>query len=111
MARKQRGEIVSWYQQPEPETCPLCGRSIPADQRDEHHLVPKSRGGRHTRALHRICHRQIQDLFSEAELEKSYFTVDALLDHPEMRKFVNWVIKKPPGFYDGTKKSRRRRDE
>ncbi|MCF6370618.1 HNH endonuclease [Rhizobium halophilum] len=109
MARKRREEITSWYQKPEPEICPLCGRIIPEDQRDEHHLVPKSRGGRETQALHRICHRQIHALFSEAELEKSYATVDALLEHEEMRKFVTWVSKKPPGFYDGTKRSNRRR--
>ena len=109
MARKRREEIVSWYQKPEPVICPLCGRIIPDDQRDEHHLVPKSRGGRETQALHRICHRQIHALFSEAELEKSYATVEALLEHEEMRKFVAWVSKKPPGFYDGTKRSNRRR--
>lgn len=110
MARKHRQDIVSWYQTPEPEICPLCGRQIPEDQRDEHHLVPKSRGGRETQYLHRICHRQIHALFSEAELEKSYPTVDALLGHEEIRKFVAWVAKKPPGFYDGTKRSNRRRE-
>jgi hypothetical protein len=111
MARKYRGEIVSWYQQPEPETCTLCGRVILPEHRDEHHLVPKSRGGKETLPLHRICHMQIHALFSEAELEKSYPTVSALLDHPEMQKFVAWVSRKPPGFHDGTKKSRRRREE
>ena len=64
---------------------------------------------RETQALHRICHRQIHALFSEAELEKSYATVEALLEHEEMRKFVAWVVKKPPGFFDGTKRSNRRR--
>ncbi len=49
-------------------------------------------------------------LFSEAELEKTYFTVEALLAHEEMQKFVAWVSKKPPGFYDGTKRSNRRRE-
>ncbi|WP_210008483.1 HNH endonuclease [Neorhizobium galegae] len=109
MMRKQKQDIVSWYQQPEPEICPLCGRLIPEDQRDEHHLVPKSRGGRETQFLHRICHRQIHALFSEAELEKSYSTIASLLDHPEIGKFVSWVAKKPPGFYDGTKRSNHRR--
>ncbi|TDK37125.1 HNH endonuclease [Rhizobium deserti] len=109
MTRKPRYDVVSWYEQPEPEICPLCGRDIPQDQRDEHHLVPKSRGGRQTQSLHRICHRQIHALFSEAEIEKSFPTMDALLEHPEIRKFAAWVAKKPPGFYDGTKRSNRRR--
>ncbi|WP_337268806.1 HNH endonuclease [Oryzifoliimicrobium ureilyticus] len=109
MARKIRAEVVSWYQPPEPVICPLCGRHIPESQRDEHHLVPKSRGGRKTQFLHRICHRQIHALFSEVELEKSYSTIEALLEHPEIRKFADWVAKKPDGFYDGTKRSHRRR--
>jgi len=86
MARKHRYDVVSWYEKPEPEICPLCGRLIPDDQRDEHHLVPKSRGGRQTQPLHRICHRQIHALFSEAELEKTYPTIDALLEHPQVRR-------------------------
>ncbi|MGF9693004.1 HNH endonuclease signature motif containing protein [Rhizobium sp. 0TCS1.26] len=95
--------------EPAPDICPLCGREIPEDQRDAHHLVPKSRGGRETRFLHRICHRQIHALFSEAELETSYSTVEALLEHPEIQKFAAWVARKPPGFFDGTRRSNRRK--
>ena len=47
--------------------CPLCERKIPPSQRDAHHLVPKSKGGRHTEYLHRICHRQIHALYTETE--------------------------------------------
>lgn len=111
MARKHREKIAAWYHPPEEVICPLCGREIPEDQRDEHHLVPKSRGGRETQTLHRICHRQIHALFSEAELETSYATVEALLAHPEMAKFVAWVSRKPPGFFDGTRRSNRRKEK
>jgi 5-methylcytosine-specific restriction endonuclease McrA len=107
MARKRRDEVTSWYEQPEPLVCPMCERVIPDDQKDEHHLVPKSRGGRETQFLHRICHRQIHALLTEAELEKRYSTINALLEHPEVQKFVAWVKKKPPGFYDGSKRSNR----
>jgi 5-methylcytosine-specific restriction endonuclease McrA len=110
MARKRNQDIISWYQAPPPDICPLCGRIVPAEQRDEHHLVPKSRGGRETQVLHRICHRQIHAQFSEAELEQSYPTVEALLAHPTIQTFVAWVRKKPPGFYDGTRRSNRRRE-
>ncbi|TCS05326.1 HNH endonuclease signature motif containing protein [Rhizobium sp. BK418] len=110
MVRKRNRDITSWYHAPEPDICPLCGRIVPADQRDEHHLVPKSRGGRETQVLHRICHRQIHAQFSEAELEQSYATVEALLAHPTIQTFVAWVKKKPPGFYDGTQPSKRRRE-
>lgn len=111
MARKHREKIASWYKPSAEVICPLCGRDIPEDQRDEHHMVPKSRGGRETQTLHRICHRQIHALFSEAELETNYSTAEALLAHPEMAKFVTWVAKKPSGFFDGTKRSNRRKDK
>jgi hypothetical protein len=74
---------------------------------DAHHLVPKSKGGRQTRGLHRICHRQIHALFSHTELVQHYSTIEALLQHPEIQKFVEWVRKKPPDFIDGTRRSRR----
>ena len=33
---------------PAPLVCPLCERPIPDAQKDAHHLVPKSKGGRQT---------------------------------------------------------------
>lgn len=87
--------------------CPLCERPIPRSQQDAHHLVPKSKGGRYTAYLHRICHRQIHALFTETELARQFHTVDALLAHPEMGSFVTWVRSKPPEFYERTRKSLR----
>lgn len=89
--------------------CPLCGRPIPPSQRDEHHLRPKSEGGRETTTLHRICHRQIHALFTERELADAYFTIDALLAHPELGKFLRWVKRKPDDFFERTRKSARLR--
>ncbi len=85
--------------------CPLCQRTIPAAQRDAHHLVPRSRGGVRTEYLHRICHRQIHALFTETELARQYYSVESLLAHPEMARFVNWVRTKPDGFFERTRKS------
>lgn len=67
----------------EPVICPLCERPIPPAQRDAHHLVPKSEGGRHTTFLQRVCHRQIHALLTETELARQYATVEALRAHPE----------------------------
>lgn len=92
-----------------PPICPLCGRPIPEGQKDAHHLVPKSKGGRATEFLHRICHRQIHALFSETELARYYSDVEALLAHPEMARFVAWVRTKPEDFYERTRKSQRLR--
>ncbi len=91
----------------DPPICPLCERPIPALQRDAHHLVPKSRGGRATEYLHRICHRQIHALLTEAELARDFNTVEALMTHPQIALFVAWVRSKPPGFAVRSRKSQR----
>ena len=109
MPRRRRDEPVGGYPSRNDEVCPLCNREIPAAQRDKHHLVPRVKGGRETEFMHRICHRQIHALFSEAELAQKYATIDALLQHPEVQKFVNWIQSKPVDFVDGPKMSHRRR--
>ncbi|MFM9878788.1 MAG: HNH endonuclease [Burkholderiaceae bacterium] len=95
---------------PAPLVCALCGRPIPHAQKDEHHLVPKSKGGRHTTSLHRICHRQIHALLTETELAREFSTVQALLAHPEIERFVAWVKTKPVDFMERSRKSQRLRD-
>ena len=88
-------------------TCPLCNRVIPPAQADRHHLVPKSKGGRRTEFLHRVCHRQVHALLTEGELAVQYATVEALLQHPEQQAFVAWVKTKPEDFFVRTHKSTR----
>jgi hypothetical protein len=105
--RKQAAERPLVRRPEQDPVCPLCDRPIPASQRDEHHLVPKSRGGVETVCLHRICHRQIHALLTEAELEREFRQVDALRQHPEMARFLAWVRRKPPDFFERTRKSDR----
>jgi hypothetical protein len=69
--------------------------------------VPKSKGGRLTEGLHRICHRHIHANFTEAELEEQYSTIKALLETPAIQKFVAWVKTKPPEYYDRSRTTRR----
>ena len=88
--------------------CPLCCRPIPAAQQDAHHLVPRSRGGTQKQVLHRICHRQVHALLTDTQLARDYATVQALLAHPDVTRFVAWVRDKPPGFMERTRRSRRR---
>jgi hypothetical protein len=87
--------------------CPLCDREIPPAQLDAHHLVPKSKGGRQTKFLHRVCHRQVHALLTETELARNYSTVVALLAHRELQAFVDWVKTKPAEFFVPTRKSAR----
>lgn len=111
MTGRIRRKLLAQRLQAPPEAapliCPLCERPIPDDQKDAHHLVPKSRGGRHTQYLHRICHRQIHALLTETELARDYATVEALQAHPDLARFVAWVRNKPDDFHERTRKSQR----
>lgn len=90
-----------------PSICPLCDRAIPESQKDAHHLIPKSKGGKKTEFLHRICHKQVHALFTETELAVKFNTAEGLRTHPEMQKFIVWVKNKPNDFYEKTRKSGR----
>jgi len=95
-------EIIS-----DPVICPICGRSIPESQKDAHHLIPKSKGGKSFEYLHRICHKQIHALFKENELAKILNTAESLRNHSDMQTFINWVKNKPDDFYERAAKSSR----
>jgi len=82
--------------------CPLCGRPLGTVNIDRHHLVPKSLKGREQFPIHKICHRKIHATFSERELLHAYHTWEALRGDEGIRAFIEWVAKKPPGFYART---------
>lgn len=88
-------------------TCPICSRVIPESQKDAHHLIPRSKGGKATEYLHRICHKQIHALFNENELAKILNTAESLRNHSDMQTFINWVKNKPDNFYERAAKSSR----
>ena len=86
--------------------CGLCGRVV--ERRTRHHLIPRSRHGNkrvkrsfNREALHRTvplcgaCHRQIHRTLTEKELEREYNTVEALLTHPGISRFVRWIEREP----------------
>lgn len=87
--------------------CPLCQRKIPPHLESRHHLTPKLRGGKNgpIAILHKICHGKIHSLFSETELARRYNTIELLLKHEEIQKFVRWIQKRP---IDYTSSNRRR---
>ncbi|WP_018899346.1 HNH endonuclease [Rhizobium sp. 2MFCol3.1] len=109
MARKIRDDVASRDVEVEPVICSLCERAIPDDQIQEHHLVPKSKGGKVKVPLHRICHSHIHATFTDAQLAKKFSTIAAILDDPTIQKFVTWVKTKPPGFQDEAEERGRRR--
>lgn len=96
------------------EYCPICHRVLGEVNIDEHHLIPKTFKGKHTIRMHRICHQKIHATWSERELLHVFNTVEMILSNEEMQKFVKWVAKKPPEYYDSSKdtcdrKSKRKR--
>jgi hypothetical protein len=80
--------------------CPICDREMyQGSSVNEHHLIPKTFGGKKTVLIHRICHQKIHSIFSERELEKVYHTIESLIQHDEMKKFIKWLRNKPATFY------------
>ena len=63
----------------------------------KHHLVPKSRVGEETVAICSDCHRQLHALFTLAELEREFSTVEALKNSPAMQKWIRWAGKQSGG--------------
>src|SRR5262245_14326070 len=78
-----------------PDPCPLCLR--PNLHPSDHHLVPKSRGGKVTKTICSACHRAIHATLSNVELEREYRTVEALLAHPMLKKTIAFIAKQDPG--------------
>jgi len=90
--------------------CPLCSREITSESyADEHHLIPKSLGGKETVTLHRICHSKIHSIFTERELKSSYYTIKLLKQNEEIIKFIKWIKNKSPEFHMKTKTSNNKR--
>ena len=52
------------------------------------------------------CHRQIHRTLTEKELEREYNTVEALLSHPDIFRFVRWIEHKPHGVVTRGDRSR-----
>lgn len=88
--------------------CPLCGRPMRAGSVvDQHHLVPKSKGGRVTVLMHRICHRKLHTVLSEDELARDYASPERLREHPDIAAFIRWISRRPPEFDDRHRRPRR----
>lgn len=92
------------------ENCQICGRALkPGPSIDEHHLVPKTYGGKETVLIHKICHQKIHSLFDEKQLRDKYNTITSLINNDDMRSFIKWVRKKPIDFIDKNIQSNKRR--
>ncbi|WP_419809859.1 HNH endonuclease [Sphingomonas sp.] len=89
----------------EAATCALCAR--PLGVRVEwHHLVPRSEGGRVTAPVHPICHRTIHALVPNADLARTFSTIDSLRAREDVARFLRWIADKPPDFHAPVRRAR-----
>jgi len=87
--------------------CELCGSEV--DELNFHHLIPRTLHSnkwfekRYTKAFMRdtgimvckfICHGQIHRFLTEKEMGTTYNTLEKLLEHPDVKKFVEWRKKR-----------------
>ena len=96
------------------DRCELCGRPVGEDRLTRHHLLPRSRSRKMKRrrkgrqdlkrrdpgrtvALCGPCHRNVHVSIDNADLARGYDSVEALRDHPGVRRFTEWVKDKPHG--------------
>lgn len=89
--------------------CALCQRElISGPSIDEHHLIPKLKGGKKGPkvTIHKVCHRFIHATFTEGELARTYNTIEVLLSHESIQKFVRWIAKKQPDYMDSIVESK-----
>jgi hypothetical protein len=77
------------------DPCPLCER--PNFHPSDHHLVPRSRGGKITLAICRDCHHAVHAIFTNKELETKYHTVTELLGHADFAKMIAFIARQDPG--------------
>ncbi|MDF1698603.1 MAG: HNH endonuclease [Saprospiraceae bacterium] len=91
--------------------CPICERILGSnDTISKHHLIPKSKGGKHSETIliHNICHQKIHSVFNERELRDDFNTIEKLKNSEEMQKFIKWVAKKDINYYQSNKKMKKR---
>lgn len=91
--------------------CKICNRELIEGTYDEHHLIPASLGGKNKEKipLHYICHNKLHHTFTEREMANFYNTVERLVSHEEIQKFIKWIQKKDVYYYSKNKDTRKRK--
>ena len=89
--------------------CSICNREMIEGLYNDHHLIPSTFGGKEKITLHIICHDKLHHTFSEREMVNYYHTIERLLEHEEIKKFVKWVSKKDINYYSKNKDTKKRK--
>lgn len=80
------------------ERCPICQRFVPDGCWERHHLIPRSCKGKETLSLCNSCGDMVHRIFSLQEMKTCYNTLEIILAHPDVQKWVKWVNKHPFDF-------------
>lgn len=86
--------------------CPLCEEEVSPSDTSEHHIVPRSKGGKEKEPVCNPCHSQIHALFTNKELAEME-TLGTLLDQESIKTYIKWRKKHPNEYSITTKKSTR----
>lgn len=78
--------------------CPVCKRLTPPNLIEKHHLIPKSKKGKETASVCVSCGDMLHKIFSLKEMRDNYNTIDKILEHEDIIKWVKWISKKPNDF-------------
>ena len=91
--------------------CPICERDMFKDGKstNQHHFVPKSRGGKAQEHCHRICHDMLHRTWTNKELENEFSDPEVIRADYRMEKFLKWISRKDPLFYESSKDSNERK--
>ena len=84
--------------------CSLCSREVP--ELTEHHLVPKSRGGKDCISICADCHKQLHSLYDNKHLENILNTPNTIKGDKKFSKYTKWVSKKQHGAAGKTKRAK-----
>ena len=79
-------------------TCELCRRQVPRRLITQHHVKPKSEGGKHAHKtpLCKPCHKQVHATFSNKELARLYADLEALRNAEPLQPFLKWIARQKP---------------
>jgi hypothetical protein len=87
------------------DRCELCGREEVV--LTFHHLIPRTlHSNKKFKKLYTReelcrgieictdCHRNIHNFITEKDMGRQYNTIEALMEHEKVKKFVNWIAKR-----------------
>ena len=93
--------------------CQMCKRDTPQEVLEKHHLIPKSRKNKKKRTIKNTikvcvdCGDQLHQLFTNKEMEKTYNTIETILEDERIQKWIDWVKDKKRFGMCMAKKKRR----